>query len=158
MGNYSDDGKLHIMILNKSYIEALDLQEIDRMLTVFKRDGVKKYKNNIVFQVDGYDDDPREIFEIPEIKAFYKKVFDKYPYMLYFLSNVNSNDAWVLACLCNKHQTCSVVGKTNIDLKMQFDNNLLSQILNQTIAYMRQIRENSRSILKMRVRLASMLL
>ncbi|GFP77723.1 chlororespiratory reduction 6 domain-containing protein [Clostridium fungisolvens] len=158
MINYSDDRKLHLMILNKSYIEALDLQEIDKMLNVFKRHGIKKYRNNIVFQIDGYNDDPREIFEIPEIKAFFKKVFDKYPYMLYFLSNINSNDAWVLACLCNKHQTCSIVGKRNIDLKMQFDNNLLSQILNQTVAYMMQIHESSKSILKLRVRLASMLL
>lgn len=158
MSNYSDDRKLHLMILNKSYIEALDLQEIDKMLNVFKRHGIKKYRNNIVFQIDGYNDDPREIFEIPEIKAFFKKVFDKYPYMLYFLSDINANDAWVLACLCNKHQTCSIVGKRNIDLKMQFDNNLLSQILNQTVAYMRQIHENSKSILKLRVRLASMLL
>ncbi|GFZ32728.1 hypothetical protein CSC2_32540 [Clostridium zeae] len=158
MVNYSDDRKLHLMILNKNYIEALDLQEIDKMLNVFKRTGIKKYKNNIVFQIDGYNDDPREIFEIPEIKAFFKKVFDKYPYMLYFLSNINSNDAWVLACLCNKHQTCSIVGKRNIDLKMQFDNNVLSQILNQTVAYMMQIRESSKSILKLRVRLASMLL
>jgi hypothetical protein len=158
MSNYSDNGKLHIMLLNRSYIEALDLQEIDKMLKVIKKHGIKKYKNNIVFQIDGYNDDPREIYEIPEIKAFYKKVFEKYPYMLYFLSNINSNDAWVLACLCNKHQTSSIVGKKEVNLKMQFDNNVLIQILNQTIAYMLQIRENSKSILKLRVRLASMLL
>ena len=36
------------------------------------------------FEVAGYDQDPREIFMIPEIKNFYRKLTAKWPYLFYF--------------------------------------------------------------------------
>ena len=50
--------------------------------------------------VDGFNDDPREIHSIPEIRRFYAAFREAWPYWLYFC-NLDSDElrAMVLCCL-----------------------------------------------------------
>ena len=54
-----------------------------------------------VFLISGYDDDPRELYQIPEVVSFIKDLNSKLPFWLYF---VNTGDkrffSWMIACLC----------------------------------------------------------
>ena len=54
-----------------------------------------------VFLISGYDDDPRELYHIPEVVSFIKDLNSKLPFWLYF---VNTGDkrffSWMIACLC----------------------------------------------------------
>ena len=54
-----------------------------------------------VFLISGYDDDPRELYQIPEVVSFIKDLNSKLPFWLYF---VNTSDkkffSWMIACLC----------------------------------------------------------
>ena len=54
-----------------------------------------------VFLISGYDDDPRELYQIPEVVSFIKDLNCKLPFWLYF---VNTSDkrffSWMIACLC----------------------------------------------------------
>ena len=54
-----------------------------------------------VFLISGYDDDPRELYQIPEVVSFIKGLNSKLPFWLYF---VNTSDkkffSWMIACLC----------------------------------------------------------
>ena len=54
-----------------------------------------------VFLISGYDDDPRELYQIPEVASFIKDLNSKLPFWLYF---VNTGDkrffSWMIACLC----------------------------------------------------------
>ena len=54
-----------------------------------------------VFLISGYDDDPRELYQIPEVVSFIKDLYSKLPFWLYF---VNTSDkrffSWMIACLC----------------------------------------------------------
>ena len=60
-------------------------------------EGFQKY----VFLISGYDDDPRELYQIPEVVSFIKDLNSKLPFWLYF---VNTSDkkffSWMIACLC----------------------------------------------------------
>ena len=51
--------------------------------------------------ISGYDDDPRELYQIPEVVSFIKDLNSKLPFWLYF---VNTGDkrffSWMIACLC----------------------------------------------------------
>ena len=54
----------------------------------------------IVFCIEGYDDDPREIHSIPEIRRFYSAFHDAWPYWLYFCNlDVGTLKAMVFCCL-----------------------------------------------------------
>ena len=54
-----------------------------------------------VFLISGYDDDPRELYQIPEVVSYIKDLNSKLPFWLYF---VNTSDkkffSWMIACLC----------------------------------------------------------
>lgn len=54
-----------------------------------------------VLLISGYDDDPRELYHIPEVVNFIKKLNSNLPFWLYF---VNTSDkrffSWMIACLC----------------------------------------------------------
>ena len=51
--------------------------------------------------ISGYDDDQRELYQIPEVVSFIKDLNSKLPFWLYF---VNTGDkrffSWMIACLC----------------------------------------------------------
>lgn len=40
----------------------------------------------ISLAIGGYDDDPRPLNEIPEVIVWYKELYEKHPYVLYFLT------------------------------------------------------------------------
>ena len=54
-----------------------------------------------VLLISGYDDDPRELYQISEVVSFIKDLNSKLPFWLYF---VNTSDkkffSWMIACLC----------------------------------------------------------
>ena len=54
-----------------------------------------------VFLIYGYDYDPRELYQIPDVVSFIKELNSKLPFWLYF---VNTGDkrffSWMIACLC----------------------------------------------------------
>ena len=54
-----------------------------------------------VFLISGYDEDQRELYQIPEVVSFIKDLNSKLPFWLYF---VNTSDkkffSWMIACLC----------------------------------------------------------
>jgi len=54
----------------------------------------------VVFGIDGWNDDPREIHTIPEIRRFYTKFHEAWPYWLYFC-NLKTDDfrAMTMCCL-----------------------------------------------------------
>ena len=54
-----------------------------------------------VLSVSGYDNDQRELYQIPEVVRFIKDLNSKLPFWLYF---INTSDkkffSWMIACLC----------------------------------------------------------
>ena len=54
-----------------------------------------------VFLISGYDNDQRELYQIPEVVSFIKDLNSKLPFWLNF---INTSDkkffSWMIACLC----------------------------------------------------------
>lgn len=152
------DSTLLFLTIDRKSIETSNLKDIDDSLNHFIKNGVRNFKSKLAIQVDGYDDDPREIFEIPDVKVYYTKVFAKYPHLMYFLSPYQSSDAWVLCCLCDTYQITTKAGAQDMNLKMKFDDTLLNYLIDRTAFFMTNVGESSRSILEIRVRFAAMIL
>ena len=60
---------------------------------------LRKLMNSLIFLVEGFDDDPREIYAIPEIRQFYSAFHDAWPYWLYFC-NVETDALRTMALCC----------------------------------------------------------
>lgn len=55
--------------------------------------------NTLVFQIDGYNDDPRELHSIPEIRRFYEAFHKAWPYRFYFC-NLDSEELQMMVLCC----------------------------------------------------------
>ena len=54
-----------------------------------------------VLLISGYDDDPRELYQIPEVVSFIKDLNSKLPFWLYFVNTADKRFfSWMIACLC----------------------------------------------------------
>lgn len=52
-----------------------------------ERGGLGKMQGKIFFEIEGYNEDQRELWEIPEVRAYFKKLDEVAPFFLYFLAN-----------------------------------------------------------------------
>lgn len=79
------------------FLHFLSLYRPDKLPTGRR---LREMTNRIVFCVEGYDDDPREIHSIPEIRRFYSVFHAAWPHWLYFCNLDTDNlKTMVLCCL-----------------------------------------------------------
>ncbi len=61
---------------------------------------LREMMNGLVFGIEGWDNDLREIHTIPEIRRFYSAFHDAWPYWLYFCNlEVDTLRAMTMCCL-----------------------------------------------------------
>jgi hypothetical protein len=72
------------------------------------------YCGRISLVVDGYNDDPREIFEVPEVRVFIKSIDQQWPYWFFFLSQADDSIKLLESCLCDTIEV--IPGVASIDL------------------------------------------
>ncbi|MGH7309941.1 MAG: chlororespiratory reduction 6 domain-containing protein [Candidatus Rokuibacteriota bacterium] len=77
-----------VVVVGRSDVEAGDIQPTLRILFRLLADAVtvREYRERVDMAFQGYDADPRELFEIPEVRRFVAALDDAFPYWLYFLS------------------------------------------------------------------------
>ena len=75
---------------------------------------LREMMNCFVFCIEGWDNDPREIHLIPEIRRFYSAFHEAWPYWLYFCNlDVDTLQAMVACCLSSVN-TMQVDGLTKV--------------------------------------------
>ncbi len=62
---------------------------------------LREMMNCMIFCIEGYDDDPREIHTIPEVRRFYSAFHQAWPYWLYFC-NLDQDTLRAMVCCCLK--------------------------------------------------------
>ncbi len=55
--------------------------------------------NSLALMIGGYDEDPREIYAIPEIRRFYQQLWKQWPYWLYFC-NLDTENLMMMVMCC----------------------------------------------------------
>lgn len=97
--------------------------------------------NCFVFCVEGWDDDPREIHMVPEIRSFYSAFHEAWPYWLYFCNlDVDTLRAMVACCLSSVN-TMQVDGKTQ--MAVTFDTMAILNFLKQDFVPMNEMCERA---------------
>lgn len=64
------------------------------------RETALRYRESLVFQVVGYETDPRELSEIPEVRAFFARLTYEWPHWLWFLQRNTGAIPLLLSLLC----------------------------------------------------------
>ncbi len=77
-----------ILGIDRSQIEAGDTSDIVQALEVFSqsKEEAMKALGNVVLAVSGYDDDPRGLWTISEVRTWFARLDKEVPHMLFFLN------------------------------------------------------------------------
>ncbi len=94
------EANLFFFSVSKKEVTNKDYKRIINSLEILKEAGTEA-KRKLFLVFDGYNDDKREIYEIPEIRDFVKDIYNKYKYLFYFLTTLDNNRSIIYACINN---------------------------------------------------------
>ena len=90
------------VVVDRGDVEANDisatLSSLSRVLA--DRETVRRFRGRVEIAFHGYNNDPREIYEIPELRRFLKTLDGSFPYWFYFLptDRSTSDTLFMVAC------------------------------------------------------------
>ena len=94
------------VVVDRSEVEDLDVSctavTLSRVLV--DRNTVKQYRGRVDMTFFGYSNDPRELYDIPEVRHFCSKLDEVFPYWFYFLSTERVTLGVIASCLCSVTQ------------------------------------------------------
>jgi hypothetical protein len=123
--------ELFVVEFARRHIESGDIGEILKALKPMAatRENVQLLEGRVTFYFSGWDEDPRETAEIPEIRAWFSKLTAEFPYWLHFLEKQGDSILHTMRLLCKgnyeKGPVEGMVGWSFDDLR-EFKTNILT--------------------------------
>lgn len=114
-------------LINRKFIN------FERILEILQKAG-KDARGKLMLTFDGYDNDDREIYFIPEIREFVKYFYDKCNYLFYFLTTGDNNRSIIFACI-NDCSSFKVKGGNKVILETIYDQEIKMKTINSIIKY-----------------------
>ena len=98
----NDTPALLLLQISRSEVETGNIASaLERLHVVAEtRESVLRYRECLVFQVQGYDADPRELPEIAQVRAYFERLAAEWPHWLWFLARDVGAVALLFALLC----------------------------------------------------------
>jgi hypothetical protein len=91
-----------VLEISRRQIDMQDVSSVLAELRVFSasREDAWMYRNQIVLTIDGYNDDPRELVNIPEVRSFLSDLLDRWPPWAFFINQVDNSIKLLVMCCC----------------------------------------------------------
>jgi hypothetical protein len=91
-----------VLVISRRQVETGDIASVLAELKPFlaTREDAWLYRSQMVLVVDGYNDDPRELVDIAEVRAFLQALEGEWPYWAFFFNQVDDSLLILLSCLC----------------------------------------------------------
>lgn len=75
--------------------------------------------NKVILEFQGYDHDPREVYEIPEIRKWVQKVYKQKPNIFYYLCDFSETMLISYLCLVDSKAVVSYGGRTKCEFEIK---------------------------------------
>jgi hypothetical protein len=91
-----------VLLISRRQVEQNDMASVLASLKLFtaSKEDAWLYRGQITLTVDGYNNDPREIVDIPEARAFLKSLSKTWKHWAFFLNQVDDSIKLLTACAC----------------------------------------------------------
>lgn len=91
-----------ILMISRRQVEEMDLASVMRNLKPFTatREDAWLYRGQMVLSVDGYNEDPRELVDIPQVREFLGVLERQWPYWAFFFDQVDDSIKLLASCVC----------------------------------------------------------
>ena len=103
-----------VLMISRREVEAADLASVVSRLKVFlaTRDDAWRYRGQMTLVVDGYNNDPRELVDIPEVRTLLRGLEAEWPYWAYFFNQVDDSIKLLLSCVAG----CRFLGRGAVEI------------------------------------------
>ena len=90
-----------VLMISRREVEAADLDSVLSRLKVFlaTREDAWRYRGQMTLVVDGYNNDPRELVDIAEVRTLLRGLEADWPYWAYFFNQVDDSIKLLLSCV-----------------------------------------------------------
>lgn len=106
-----------VFVISRQQVEALDLDEsldfLHSLVPTAHPHHAWAYKGRLSLVISGYDADPRELFEIPEVCRYLRALDEQWPFWLFFFNQVDDSIKLIALCLASSIEI--VPGAAHID-------------------------------------------
>jgi len=113
-----NDKEFIIVEIKQHDIEKKEYGQIENLLNTVKTDH-DRYHQTLHFIFDGYNQNPREIFEIEAIRQWTTGLVKKYPEILYFMENEQCGFQNVLLCIGKVEKQLNVGKEVLLNLNLE---------------------------------------
>ena len=89
-----------VLMISRREVEAGDLNSVLSRLRVFRatREDTWRYRGQMTLVVDGYNNDPRELVDIPQVRTLLRSLEAAWPFWAYFFNQVDDSIKLLLSC------------------------------------------------------------
>ena len=89
------------VVISREEVESIDTSSTMKTLSsvIADRETVQRFRGRVQITFHGFDNDPREVYEIPEVRRFCVDLDRVFPYWFYFLSTDNETLKMIAFCL-----------------------------------------------------------
>lgn len=93
-----------VLLISRREVESGDLASVLSRLKVFSatREDAWLYRGQMSLVVDGYEADPRELVDIPEVRSLLKRLEAEWLYWAFFFNQVDDSIKLLLSCAAGK--------------------------------------------------------
>lgn len=98
----NDEDVVVVLEISRVDIEAGNIAAaLDTLLILSDtKENALLYRESLLLVVNGYNDDPRELAEITEVRNYFQRLVQEWPYFLWFLARGFGNIVLFLSMLC----------------------------------------------------------
>ncbi len=91
-----------ILLISRRAVESMDVVSVIKPLNILlaAREDTWLYRGQLSLVVDGYEDDPRALVDIPDVRSFLRAFSAAWPYWAYFLNQVDDSIIILGSCVC----------------------------------------------------------
>jgi hypothetical protein len=121
-----------ILDIDRHYeVEPCDISSsLERLLALIDtQETTMLYHQSLIFQVSGYSEDPRELYEIPEVRRFFKLLADQFPHWFWFLKRDYGQIVLLIDMLCK----VQITRTRDIVCTEVVDDNELEQVIDDLL-------------------------
>ena len=90
-----------VLLISRREVEQADIPSVLSRLKVFlaTREDAWRYRGQMTLVVDGYNHDPRELVDIPEVRSLLRRLEAEWPYWAFFFNQVDDSIKILLSCV-----------------------------------------------------------
>ncbi|AVQ00325.1 hypothetical protein C7S18_23800 (plasmid) [Ahniella affigens] len=105
---------LLVLSISRRFVEEADLTDVLGFLKQLtaSREAVFACRDRLILAFEGYDHDPREIYAIPEVTAYFRRLNAEWPHWAWFCVKGIQQARTIIALLADTKVVASIAGRT----------------------------------------------